>query len=345
MSAVLFPALLALGQDRGTSGEDVIDAYVVGLEVAAGFGCTFNPGHRDRGWHATSTLGPLAAAAACGRLMRLDAATLVHAMNGAASFAGGTMAQFGSMMKATHAGAAAADGITAAAFAAAGVTASAEAIEGRFGMTALMDGSHDRATAPDFNRLAIVTDGLKVKPYPTCASAHRAIDGVLALRTRHGLAASDIESIVVRAPASHLANMMHPHPTDTREARFSLPFCLAVAAARANLALADLSPATLSDPEIKRLMASVSATPVDASEREFATQVTVALKSGARFTTEIDAPRGRSDNPLTESELWRKYTDCCDTAVSPARRDEIAAALRAFDSRRPAATLMDAVCR
>jgi 2-methylcitrate dehydratase PrpD len=339
ITAVLMPALLALAEVRGLSGRAVIDGYIVGTEIAARLGRAFNPRHRDTGWHATSTLGPIAAAGACARLIGLDAAATAHALNAATSFAGGTVAQFGSGMKAVHAGRAAAAGVMAAAFAAAGIDAGAEALDGPHGLAVLMAG---RGAAPpeDEAPLALIADGLKVKPYPTCASAHRAIDAVLALRAAHKIEAERIVRIDVHAPQSHLANLMHVAPRNPREARFSLGYCLAVAALRGGVTLRDFTAATFADPVAHRFARRVNGHGIPLPETAAPTRVDIGLDDGTVLSATVDAPKGRADNPLTDAELWQKFAACCDGIVSPERRAAIAAALRRFDGEAPASELM-----
>ncbi|WP_431197395.1 MmgE/PrpD family protein, partial [Streptococcus pneumoniae] len=62
------------------------------------------PRHYELGWHATSTIGAIGTAGACGRLLKLDAASILAAMSIASSMAGGSKKQFGSMVKPLHAG-------------------------------------------------------------------------------------------------------------------------------------------------------------------------------------------------------------------------------------------------
>ncbi len=326
ITAVLAPALLALAEAKDLSGRAVIDSYIVGAEIAGRLGAMFNPAHRDAGWHATSTLGAIAAAGACAHLLGLEAPRIAHALNAATSFAAGTTAQFGSMTKAVHAGSAAMAGVMAASLAANGLDAGAEAIE-IFGVVAHADGA-----APDTSTLALVQHGLKVKLYPCCASAHRAIDGVRALRAEHGIEPEQIARIDVHAPASHLANLMHIVPRTPREARFSLGYCLAIAAHRDMVTLADF--VTL-DAALLTFAARVHGHAVAAPETTFPTRVEIACTDGRILKASIDAPKGRADNPLSDDELWAKLQNCC-----PHRSHEIAAALHVFDRGIPAAALM-----
>ena len=115
-TAVLAPAILALAETEGASGRACLDAYVAGLQILGRVGQGVNPAHRNRGWHATATVGAIGAAAACARLLRLDARAAGYALSIATSMAGGFMSQFGTMTKPLHAGLAAKAGVMAAAW-------------------------------------------------------------------------------------------------------------------------------------------------------------------------------------------------------------------------------------
>src|SRR6266487_1663414 len=81
----------------GASEPALLEAYVVGFEIEARLGRAMNPRHYQRGWHCTSTLGTIGAAAAAARLLALDAAATAHALSIAASEACGLKENFGTM--------------------------------------------------------------------------------------------------------------------------------------------------------------------------------------------------------------------------------------------------------
>jgi 2-methylcitrate dehydratase PrpD len=139
-SAALVPAILALGEAKGSSGADALDAFLVGFEVLARLGEAMNLEHYRRGWHTTLSIGSMGVAAACGRLMGLDAGKMAMAISLATSMAGGSKRQFGSMAKPLHAGLAAKNGIVAAQLAASGVTGIEEPLQGRWGYIEMMAG-------------------------------------------------------------------------------------------------------------------------------------------------------------------------------------------------------------
>ena len=120
-TAVLFPAIMAIAEEERRSGAACVDAYIVGLQILGRIGQGLNPAHRNRGWHATATVGVMGATAAVSRLLRLDAETCARALSVATSMSAGFMSQFGTEMKPVHAGLAAKGGIMAARMAQAGI--------------------------------------------------------------------------------------------------------------------------------------------------------------------------------------------------------------------------------
>lgn len=103
-SVPLFPAILAIGEQYGASGKEIIEAYIVGFEVEAKPGLGVNPSHYDKGWHVTSTLGALGAAAASAKLSKLSGQQIRMALAIAASQASGLRQNFGTMTNPFHPG-------------------------------------------------------------------------------------------------------------------------------------------------------------------------------------------------------------------------------------------------
>ena len=99
--------MVALAELTGASGRQLIDALVLGVDVACRLGNTMYPDHYDRGWHITGSTGMFGAAAACARLLQLDEHQTAMALGIAASQPIGVREQFGTMMKPFHPGGAA----------------------------------------------------------------------------------------------------------------------------------------------------------------------------------------------------------------------------------------------
>jgi len=332
-SAVLVPAILALAEQEGASGRACIDAYVTGLQIMGRVGQGVNPAHRNRGWHATSTTGAIGAAAACARLLGLAQREAALALSIATSMAGGFMSQFGTETKPLHAGLAAKAGVMAASLARAGLDAGLETLDGPKGMNRLMVGpdledlranlSHvEHGQTLRFETecigepLLLLSSGLKVKRFPNCGSAHRAMDGLLALREQHGFAAEDIAAVTVSAPASHLANLMYEDPRTPAQAKFSLEYALAMIALHGRCALGDFSEAAVAAPDAHAFFAKVHRNPVDKAEGEFPTRVEVALKDGSTHRIDVEMPVGSLAAPLSARQYATKFDECAADFVT-----------------------------
>ncbi len=348
-SAVLIPALLALGEQEKLTLEALLDAYIVGLQAMGHIGQAVNPFHRNRGWHATATVGAIGAAAGCARLIRLTPEQTAHCISMSTSRAGGFMSQFGTDTKPLHAGFAASGAVQSALMARAGLTAGASTLEGPHSLRTLMVGQdveelardmlgtdeHGQSTSFVAGRIAeplqILENGLKVKRFPNCGSTHRALDGLLELREKHDLTADKVASVHVSAPASHLRNLPYDDPHTPNEAKFSLEYNLAVALEQGTVGLTDFTPEAIARSHIRALFAKVSKTPVEKLESAFPTEVSISTQSGETLTTSIAMPRGSREAPLTRDQLFAKLEDCCAAAKLGARTQSIIDALQALD--------------
>lgn len=343
-TAVLAPAILALGEQEGASGRACLDAYIAGLQILGRVGQGVNPPHRNRGWHATATVGAIGAAAAAARLLRLPAAQAGHALSLATSMAAGFMSQFGTMAKPLHAGLAAKSGIMAASLARSGVDAGKDTFDGATGMNRLMVGPdyeqlRDHLTHIEHGQnlrfetenpgepLLILANGFRVKRFPNCGSAHRAMDGVLELREAHDFTAEEVVAIDVHAPRTHLDNLMYPDPQDALQAKFSLEYGVAVALLSGDCTLADFTDGMVRRPGVRALYARIHRYPVDKAEGEFPTRVTITLTNGRKLETAVPMPVGSLAAPFTTEQYWRKFHGCLHGIVTETTQQEIRQAL------------------
>lgn len=359
-SAVLIPALLAVADTENASVGDVLDGYIVGLQIMGLVGQGVNPFHRSRGWHATGTLGAIGAAAGCARLLRLDAAKAAHAISLSTSLAGGFMSQFGSDTKPIHAGFAASGGVQAALMAKAGITAGSETLDGPTGLRTLMvgqdveelavamEGKAEHGQTMRFNDanvgepLHVTEHGLKIKRFPNCGSLHRALDGLLALMEEHSITADAVQTVLVRAPAAHLRNLMHENPQTPAEAKFSLEYSLAAALHAGEVGLGDYEPGAIQRPEVRALMPLITKEYVEKLESEFPTQVHITLKDGRTVQTALAMPVGSKAHPMSDAQLWQKLETCLAAATGFAA-DALLRELAELDPAKPARQLTAAL--
>jgi 2-methylcitrate dehydratase PrpD len=191
--------------------------------------------------------------------------------------------------------------------------------------------------------LLILSSGLKLKRFPNCGSAHRAMDGLLALRETHGFAAGDVEAVHVRAPVTHLANLMYEDAADALQAKFSLEYALACILLTGNCTLADFTDEAAGRPGIRALYKRIHRHKVDKAEGEFPTEVEAILKDGRRFETAMPWPIGSLAAPFTEAQLWTKLDGCTAGLLSIERAAALREALEALPHLPDIAPLMAAL--
>nr|WP_159063718.1 MmgE/PrpD family protein [Thaumasiovibrio occultus] len=280
-----------------------------------------NRNHYDAGWHSTSTVGVIGAAAACGRLLNLTAQQMTHALSLAVTMASGPKVQFGTMAKPFHAGMAAKNAILAARFAQAGMEASSCALEGAMGFRDLYAGAQaqgwDTLIQHIGQPLAIEEFGFSLKLYPCCGSTHRVVNCVIALREQHGFTAEDVEKVDTYVEYANKKNLMYTEPTSEMEARFSMNYCVAVALLQGGLTLSDFTLDAIARPDVRALLPIVmmDAYPQNEGELEptkrLPHHVKITLKDGTVYEASSQWAKGTIHHPMSEQELAAKFTQCC----------------------------------
>lgn len=323
-SSVLLPALWGLAERDRRSGADVVDAYLVGYQVDHLVSLVLSHGHYRRGWHATSTIGTIGAAAAAARLLGLGADAAAAALGVAASQAGGLQTNFGTPTKGLHAGLAARSGVLAAQLAAAGLTSSRTWLAGEHGMLAAFGGDADPGDAARLvadgiaARHGITTGwGLVQKPYASCGCSHAAVDAVVSLTG--DLEVDEIERIEVHVDPAVTRTMRETVPTDQLDSRYSVSWVVAAAAADGTASPAQFSPASIARQDVLALRERVDVVPdleVGDDDR-FAARVVVHAPDGVRETT-VHHPQGHPRNPMTPEQQRAKQRLALSTVTDDA---------------------------
>jgi 2-methylcitrate dehydratase PrpD len=329
-SAPLLSAALAAAEAEPAGGADVVLAYLLGFEVSVALGLSLNPELYTRGWHATSAIGTLGCAAAAARLLRLDVGQTRHALGIAASLASGLKENFGSMTKPFHAGHAARNGVFAAMVAREGMTASDEALEGRQGYAAAL--CQAKLTPDALDALGrtweIVRSGIAVKPYPSCALTHSAIDALLDLRQAHRLAAGDVADVEVGVNHVVPDVLRHDRPGNGLERKFSMQYCAAAALGAGRVDLASFEDGPVADEGTRVLMDRVrmvvDPTLPDRLEQHAWTRVTVRLRDGRTLASPPRGASGHPDQPLTDAQLRAKFLGCAAPVLGTGEAEGVA---------------------
>lgn len=314
-------AVLALAEHNGASGRAVLDALVLGIDVACRVGNVMYPDHYDRGWHITGSTGMLGAAAGCARLLGLTEQRTQMALGIAASQPIGLREQFGTMTKPFHPGGAARAGLMSALLASKGFTASPRALEAPRGLIQV---------ASDKRAWHEVTDELgsrfeisfnTYKPFACGIVIHPSIDACAQLRAQ-GITPEQVERIELRVHSLVLELTGKKEPKDGLQGKFSVYHGCAVGLIYGHAGEEEFSDAVVTDPQVVALRNKVQAT-VDDSIKEEAVHVTAVLTDGRRVVVQVDHAIGSLQNPLSDQQLEGKFTALVTPVLGEARADDI----------------------
>jgi len=337
-SAPVLAAALAAGELALVDGQALLHAFLLGFEVETTIAAVINPAHYEHGWHATATLGTLGAAAAAARLLGLDAAQIRTALAIAASQSSGLKENFGTMTKPFHAGHAARSGVLAALLAREGWTASERALEGPQGFFNVLGAGVRRPEALDSLGAPwkILTSGVAVKPYPSCACTHSIIDGALELGRVHRIRPDDVSEITVGVSGLVPKILIHSDPHTGLEAKFSAEFSAAAALCDGRVGMATFQDDKVQDPAIRALMSRVKMRvdpdiPGD-GERYMWTRVTVRLTDGRSWSIGPREVPGHPSHPLTPEALGDKFDECAGLVLPRDRVESLRQMLESLDT-------------
>ncbi len=343
LGTVTIPAALALAEREHCSGRRLLEAIVSGYEVGARIAEASGPAHY-RFWHVTGTAGAFAAASAASVIIDLSARETLNALGSAGTLSAGLWEFLtdGAMSKTLHAGRAAETGVLSALLAREGFTGAAAILEGEKGFLRAMAGGGDPARLTGGLGAGYRIDRNSFKLHAACGHTHPAIDAALELR-RQGVKAAEIEEVRVRTFRTALDVTGIRDPRNSYQAKFSLPFCIALAFIRGRVGLDEFTPMTLADPSIRELAGRVAfeedAAHTAAFPGEWRAAVVVACAGRRRREARVDAPRGSPENPASDEEIAEKFSRLSAGWVNPARREALIKGIATLDEASDVAAL------
>jgi len=296
---ILMPTVLAVGEQLHKSGREVLDAYVLGFEVGARIGANIGADHYGRGWHATVTIGTMAAAAAASRLMGLDVMQTRMALGIAASHAAGIQANFGTMTKPLHPGNGARSGIVAATLASMGYTANPDVIEAPMGYVAVFGDQQANLNnmglqlglAPSY----IISPGFNIKEWPCCYGNHGAIPMALGLVSKYEIMPDQVESVELVGTVAPFIN--RPDIDTSFGGKFSIQFNIAAALVDGELTYDTFTDEKVNEPAIQAMMKrvtlrddpAIAKLPARVAGAHRGQRLTIRLKDGREVSDSVEA--------------------------------------------------------
>lgn len=318
-TAVILPATLALAETYRASGKELLEAYLLGCEVAAKVGQIGASKQDEFSWHNTSTIGTLGAAAACAKILKATVQETRMILGIAASEASGLRGNFGSMTKPLHAGLAAKNGVMASLLAKRGFSANESIMESPSGFASTFLGEKETSLRQFGLMLGepfdILSPGRTIKPYPCCRDTHSCIDAALYLVKKHNIIANDVSRVEYQA-GEVAGAVLHSPPNTGLQAKLNMEYCISIAILFSEVRLAHFTNEMVLEPKVQSLMEKISHHQGEDIE-PMSGKIMIKLKNGIEYSHTVQRPRGAPENPMSEEELFMKYKDCASRVISP----------------------------
>lgn len=319
------PALagtLAVAQEVKANGKEFLTAFCTGFEVECKIADAISPDHYIKGHHTTGTVGTFAAAAAAAKLWGLSPQQTGYAIGIAASKSAGIRANFGTMTKPYHAGAAAENGINAARLAKLGYQSDPNALDGPWGYFQVKGGGcePERLLGKLGNPYTLIDPGVSVKPYPCGSLSHPSMDTLLDLVIENDIKPEQVEEVRLGAGYNILNPLRYLNPQNELEAKFSLQFCLGILILRRKAGIQEFTDDVVQSSEVREMIKRVHTyhnkeIEAKGSER-MRSLVELRLKDGRSFEREAFTSRGQPDRPMGKEGMATKFYDCTQAVLS-----------------------------
>jgi 2-methylcitrate dehydratase PrpD len=315
-------AILALSEHHPVSGNEFVNALVLGVDAECRIGNSVYPKHYDVGWHITGTAGVFGAAAASGKLLGLSEQQMLWALGLAATQPVGLQEMFGSMTKSFHPGRAAQNGLTAALLASKNFTSSEQSLEAKYGWANVVSAAHNYDDITKRLGESFEISKNTYKPFACGVVMHPTIDGCIQLRNENKLSADEIDHVDLRVHPLVMQLTSKKSPQTGLEGKFSIYHAASVALVEGAGGIEQFSDRAVRDRTIASLRDRVS-TVVDSSLHEDQVRIAVVTKNGRRLEKFIEHAVGSLDHPMSDKDLEAKFTGLANGVLPPDRQRKL----------------------
>ncbi len=309
-SVVLFPALLSLAEWKGKSGKELLAAYLIGLQTGATVGASAGMDHYLTGWHATSTIGHLAASAACAALLDLDADKAANALGIGATQSSGLKRVFGTDCKPLHAGIASQAGLMAGLLAEEGFTSAPDILEGPQGFFQAFKGQTNEDMVVRLGEHWDVPN-LAQKYHASCHATHSPIEAAMAIVQDNNIGTKDIKSIKVHSSKLATTAAYKEDAETGLEGKFCIPYCVANALLRGVTGYRAFTDEMVNDAEVRKLMDKLEVV-LDDEIKALESRVEVVTEDGRVFEGFSDILQQIPPLEMKKERIREKFFDLCE---------------------------------
>jgi 2-methylcitrate dehydratase PrpD len=311
IGTIVTTASIALAEQLGRSGREVLEAMVLGYEVAGRIDEALTPGRMKRGFHGSvSTV--FGAAVAAGRLLRLEEERLAHAIALAASSACGmAIAADTSCAREYHAGLAAFLGVQAAQAAERGFTSEPGVLDAPRGFFDAMNGQGLEEVARGWGESWDIVTDMAIKLMPGAHPFHAIAEAAAEAARAGDVDPREVDEIVISAIQMRDWGDAR-HPRDLVGAAHSVVYFVAACVADRRFDWEHMTARKFEDPLIAALQDRVVFDPEpkplpDRFPHRHGGTVSIRMRSGQVFSHTCKAPRGSGPRGVEWADVDAKY--------------------------------------
>lgn len=306
-STAILPALLALAEERGASGKDIITATVSGYEVFNRIGVVMYPATVRHGFLPTGLLSPIASSVACAKLLHLPEGGVARAMSIATPLGAGLKSAFkGGDAQPIQIGRGSEAGLISALMAEQGIKGYAGNLDA---FLTAHDTNADMTVCCD-SSMNYQIKNTYIKIYGGCRGNHAPLDVVFQIARKHNVRAEDVDHIDIEVDTVTAANEIH-NPKNRDDAQFNIPFCVAIALLRGNALLPMFSDENVKSADIQDFMKRVNIIVNPELDKLLPNKRGSAahfyMKDGSDYSAFTDIPEGEPERPLSHKQVEDKF--------------------------------------
>jgi len=322
----VLPASLAIAEKMGgVSGQEFLAAIILGSDLAIRLGLARTKPIAWYAWLLPEVHMTFCATASAGKLLKLKEDEMVSALGIAINQAAGSMEAIftpGSVIRQIRDCFGQKAGVLSALMAQRGIIGVRDSFEGRGGLFNLYyRGEYNREElCKDLGKKWHVLD-LSFKAFPSCRFTHNYIEGVLTIVKENDIKPEAVESILVSVGDPMLCEpeKERRRPTQSTDAKFSVPFTVAIGVVKRKVTIGDFLPESLSDHKVIDIAEKVKCVFDPELEVKDVSPAKVEIKTteGKSYATRVEYPYGHPRNPMKLEDLIEKFKDCIGYSAKP----------------------------
>ena len=296
---------LGIGQWRGSSGAEVLTAFLAGYEVTAQIARKIGRLLQAGGsFFCTGITAPLGVASGASRLIGLSPTAFKNALGLAGTQSAGLRQTLGTMTKPLMSGKAAMNGVLAAVWAEGGYTSSERILDGEHGLAGAFLGESLSGTAENLGRNWEILKSL-IKPYPTCGGFPAAIECAMQLHEAGQIPTSEIDRVVVELAPQTVLGAGIARPVGAEAGRLSAQYVVSTVLTHGAIGRDDFTDEAVARSDIQELLKKVELQPINTGVSEG--RVRVIGTDGSEVERYVEWAKGSSGNPMTTAEVQSKF--------------------------------------